>query len=43
VLIASIETKIDERGIWLPTHELETGIRKYLDQLNRKTDDLKRF
>ena len=36
-LIAVIETKIDERGIWLPSHELEQGIGKYIDKLNRKT------
>jgi len=37
-LIASIETKIDERGIWLPSDELERGIGKYVDKLNRRTD-----
>ena len=36
-LIAIIETKIDERGIWLPSHELEQGIGKYIDRLNRKS------
>jgi hypothetical protein len=35
-LVAVIETKIDERGIWLPSHELEQGICKYIDRLNRK-------
>jgi hypothetical protein len=37
-LIAVIENKIDERGIWLPSYELESGIGKYIDRLNRKTD-----
>jgi hypothetical protein len=37
-LIAAIETKIDERGIWLPSDELESGIGKYIDRLNRKAD-----
>ena len=37
-LIAVIETKIDERGIWLPSGELERGIGKYIDKLNRRTD-----
>jgi len=37
-LIAVIETKIDERGIWLPSDELESGIGKYVDRLNRKAD-----
>jgi len=37
-LIAVIEVKIDERGIWLPSDELESGIGKYIDRLNRKTD-----
>ena len=35
-LIIAIETKIDERGIWLPSHELEQGIGKYIDKLNSK-------
>jgi len=35
-LIEIIEDKVDERGIWLPTHELATGIGKYLDRLNRR-------
>jgi hypothetical protein len=41
-LIADIEAKIDERGIWLPSYELEKGITKYIDRLNRKThlDDI---
>ena len=37
-LIAAIEAKIDERGIWLPSHEMESGIGKYIDRLNRKAD-----
>ena len=37
-LIAVIEAKIDERGIWLPSDELERGIGKYIDKLNRRTD-----
>ena len=37
-LIAVIEAKIDERGIWLPSYELESGIGKYIDRLNRKAD-----
>ena len=37
-LIAVIEAKIDERGIWLPSDELESGIGKYIDRLNRKAD-----
>jgi hypothetical protein len=37
-LIALIEVKIDERGIWLPSSELDSGIGKYIDRLNRKTD-----
>ena len=36
-LIAIIEGKIDERGIWLPSYELEKGIAKYIDRLNRRT------
>jgi hypothetical protein len=35
-LIAAIEAKIDERGIWLPSDEMESGIGKYIDRLNRK-------
>jgi len=38
MLISVIENKIDERGIWLPSYELENGIGKYIDRLNRKTD-----
>jgi len=37
-LIAIIENKVDERGIWLPSHELDKGISKYIDKLNRKTE-----
>ena len=37
-LIAVIEAKVDERGIWLPSYELESGIGKYIDRLNRKSD-----
>ena len=37
-LIDVITAKVDERGIWLPTYELERGIGKYIDRLNRKTD-----
>jgi len=37
-LIAVIIAKIDERGIWLPSHELESGVGKYIDRLNRKAD-----
>ena len=37
-LIAVIETKIDERNIWLPSHELEKGLSKYIDRLNRRVD-----
>lgn len=36
-LVAVIESKVDERGIWLPSHELEKGIGRYIDKLNRKT------
>ena len=36
-LIAIIEAKIDERGIWLPSYELESGIGKYIDRLNRRS------
>ena len=36
-LIVIIEAKIDERSIWLPSHELEKGISKYIDRLNRRT------
>ena len=46
-LIEVIEAKIDERNIWLPSHELEKNIGKYIDKLNRRTDlevdDEKRF
>lgn len=35
-LIAVVESKIDERGIWLPSYELESGIGKYIDKLNKK-------
>jgi hypothetical protein len=37
-LIADIITKIDERGIWLPSYEMENGIGKYVDRLNRKAE-----
>jgi len=37
-LIAVVEMKIDERGIWLPSDELEYGIGKYIDRLNRKAE-----
>jgi hypothetical protein len=37
-LIAAIVARIDERGIWLPSYELESGIGKYIDRLNRKAD-----
>ena len=37
-LIAVIIAKTDERGIWLPSGELENGIGKYIDRLNRKAD-----
>ena len=37
-LIDDIMTKIDEHGIWLPSYELESGIGKYIDRLNRKTE-----
>jgi hypothetical protein len=36
-LIAVIEMKVDERGIWLPSYELESGIGKYIDRLNRRS------
>ena len=36
-LIAIIEAKTDERGIWLPSYELEHGIGKYIDRLNRRS------
>ena len=36
-LISVIETKVDERGIWLPSDELEGGIGKYIDRLNRRS------
>ena len=35
-LIAVIEAKVDEHGIWLPSYELESGIGKYIDRLNRR-------
>ena len=37
-LIAAIIAKTDERGIWLPSDELKSGIGKYIDRLNRKSD-----
>ena len=37
-LIAVIESKVDEHGIWLPSYELDSGIGKYIDRLNRKAD-----
>jgi hypothetical protein len=37
-LIAVIESKVDERGIWLPSHELDKGIGKYIDRLNRRAN-----
>ena len=37
-LIDVIISKIDERGIWLPSDELESGIGRYIDRLNRKSD-----
>jgi hypothetical protein len=39
-LIEAIKVKIDERGIWLPSYELESGIGKYIDRLNRKTEQI---
>jgi len=37
-LIDVIVAKIDERGIWLPSYEFDSGIGKYIDRLNRKAD-----
>ena len=37
-LIETIGVKIEERNIWLPSHELDTGIGKYIDRLNRRSD-----
>jgi hypothetical protein len=37
-LIGVIVAKVDERGIWLPMHELESGIGKYIDRMNRRAD-----
>jgi len=37
MLIAVVESKVDERGIWLPSYELEKGVGKYIDRLNRRT------
>ena len=36
-VIATVVSKIDEHGIWMPSYELEKGIGKYIDRLNRKT------
>jgi hypothetical protein len=36
-LITTITARIDERNIWLPSDEMEYGISKYIDRLNRKT------
>lgn len=36
-LIAVIEAKVDEHGIWLPSDELDSGIGKYIDRLNRRS------
>jgi len=35
-LIGAVIAKIDERGIWLPSYELERGIGRYIDRLSRK-------
>jgi hypothetical protein len=35
-LLVIIAAKVDERGIWLPSHEMESGVGKYIDRLNRK-------
>jgi len=37
-IIEIVEDKVDERGIWLPSHELEAGVGKYIDRLNRKAE-----
>ncbi|MCL2222408.1 MAG: hypothetical protein FWC20_09030 [Oscillospiraceae bacterium] len=39
-LIAAVEAKVDSRGIWLPFGELENGIGRYIDRLNRRTTDM---
>ena len=40
-LIENVLLKIDERGIWLPSHELKRIINKYIDKLNRKASTAK--
>jgi hypothetical protein len=37
-LIDVIVSKTDERGIWLPSYELVSGIGMYIDRLNRKAN-----
>ena len=32
----AIEERVRERGIWLPPHEMERGIAKFIDRQNRK-------
>jgi hypothetical protein len=37
-LITAVEARVDERGIWIPSAELESSVGKYIDRLNRRTD-----
>jgi hypothetical protein len=37
-LVVIILAKIDERSIWLPSDELESGNGRYIDKLNRRAD-----
>jgi len=36
-LMAVIEDKISERGIWIPSRELDSALSKYIARLNRRT------
>jgi hypothetical protein len=35
-LLTAIKDKINERGIWLPYHELDANLSKFIARLNRK-------
>ena len=37
-LLETVEDKVDERGIWLPSYELRKSVGKYIDRLNRKAE-----
>jgi len=39
-LFEIVVDKVDERGMWLPSHELKKAVGKYIDRLNRKAENL---